>query len=526
MESAGGFAAWKPLRAHRSTALRRQGRFAMRFGSSAGRSLGLGSAAFAALATVAPALAQVTVTEFHVPTAGSRPYTIVPGPDGNLWFTESNGNKIGRITTDGKIVEYKVPTAASGPYGIAVGADGNIWFTERFGDQIGRLDPDTPHVISEFPIPTPLAQAWEIAPGSDGNLWFTEEDVDQVARITPQGSIAEFDPGVCCFPTGIAPGVDGNVWYTVEIGDWIGRLSSGGLTSPFLIPTVQVLPWDISAGPDGNIWFTELSGRAIGRVTPAGSITEFPIPGEFSGIAGVTAGPDGNIWYTENDTDHVGVIDTNGNPLASYDVAAGSRPLSITPGPDGNLWFTEADGNAIGRMNIAPRTGGFALSMDAGFAPRRQGVKLGETVKWMFLGPRAHSVVDASGLGLFDSGSHSMVSYYSYTFGAASTFQYKDGVNAATPLAQISVPVSLPASGMVGQPFSVMWSTSTPAAGIVFDVQIKMPGQHDFTPWKSSVQAMDNYTPTEAGTYFFRARMRSSSGPTALYSGQAPIVVN
>ena len=29
------------------------------------------------------------VTEFPLPHAESRPYTIVPGPDGNLWFTES-----------------------------------------------------------------------------------------------------------------------------------------------------------------------------------------------------------------------------------------------------------------------------------------------------------------------------------------------------------------------------------------------------------------------------------------------------
>src|SRR5437762_3545020 len=29
------------------------------------------------------------VTEFPLPHADSRPYTIVAGPDGNLWFTES-----------------------------------------------------------------------------------------------------------------------------------------------------------------------------------------------------------------------------------------------------------------------------------------------------------------------------------------------------------------------------------------------------------------------------------------------------
>ena len=170
------------------------------------------SAVLAAMATLAHA--QVTVTVFPVPTSGSRPYTIVAGPDGNLWFTESMGNKIARIGTNGTIKEFPVPTPGSGPYGIAAGADGNIWFTERFGDQIGRFNVINQH-FTEFPIPTPLAQAWEIAPGPDGNLWFTEEDVHQVARITPVGTIDEYASG-CCFPTGIAGGADGNTWFTID----------------------------------------------------------------------------------------------------------------------------------------------------------------------------------------------------------------------------------------------------------------------------------------------------------------------
>lgn len=40
-----------------------------------------------------------TITEFPVPTSKSQPFGIGSGPDGNLWFTEYSGNKIGRITT-------------------------------------------------------------------------------------------------------------------------------------------------------------------------------------------------------------------------------------------------------------------------------------------------------------------------------------------------------------------------------------------------------------------------------------------
>jgi len=38
-------------------------------------------------------------------------FSITTGPDGNLWFIEGNGNKLGKITPeDGEITEYHVPT--------------------------------------------------------------------------------------------------------------------------------------------------------------------------------------------------------------------------------------------------------------------------------------------------------------------------------------------------------------------------------------------------------------------------------
>src|SRR5438128_11805978 len=47
------------------------------------------------------------VTEFTVPSPGSRPYQIVSGPDGNLWFTESGAGTVGKIPTGGHIAEYE-----------------------------------------------------------------------------------------------------------------------------------------------------------------------------------------------------------------------------------------------------------------------------------------------------------------------------------------------------------------------------------------------------------------------------------
>ena len=79
------------------------------------------------------------ILEFDIPTGSSQPQGIAPGHDGNIWFTEYAGNKIGRITPNGVITEYPVPTPNSWPWGITTGPDGNIWFTERNANKIGVL---------------------------------------------------------------------------------------------------------------------------------------------------------------------------------------------------------------------------------------------------------------------------------------------------------------------------------------------------------------------------------------------------
>ena len=82
------------------------------------------------LLALLPATAPAAITEFTLPNANSWPAGITVGPDGALWFTEENGHRIGRITTDGAITEYQIPTVPSAPAEITATKDGNLWFTE------------------------------------------------------------------------------------------------------------------------------------------------------------------------------------------------------------------------------------------------------------------------------------------------------------------------------------------------------------------------------------------------------------
>ncbi|HLK66778.1 MAG TPA: hypothetical protein VKU19_25265 [Bryobacteraceae bacterium] len=298
--------------------------------------------------------AQVTFTEFPVPTSDSGPNFIVAGPDGNLWFTEFRGNKIARITPAGVISEFPLaPNPASPefgsnvPNGITMGPDGNLWFTELFGNKIGRIT--TAGAITEFPVPNGGASPYGITSGPDGNLWFTEENGNRIGRITPGGTITEFSLPGGGTPLGIAAGADGNLWFTEQGGNKIGRITTAGAIVEFPVPSPNTAPFGISAGPDGNLWFTEETGNRIGRITPGGTITEFPLPNGGTPI-GITLGPDRNLWFTEESRDTIARI-TPGGVITEF-AAAGGSVEQLATGPDGNIWFTDQVGNRIGKAQV------------------------------------------------------------------------------------------------------------------------------------------------------------------------------
>jgi streptogramin lyase len=314
------------------------------------------AAIFALVLTAAwvPATATTAdgIVEYQLPggpVTGGVPvaaHGIAAGPDGNMWFTEFTGDKIGRITPAGDIVEFAVPTADSHPKGIAAGPDGNLWFTESYARKIGRITPAGD--IAEFPL-AGVSQPSEISAGPDGNLWFTRWDA--IGRITPTGEITEFPLPVGRTPLGIAGGPDGNLWFTEVDGNRIGRITPAGDITEFPLTDSESHPSEIAAGPDGNMWFTQGNAK-IGRITPAGEITEFPLPAPTS-ARGIATGPDGNIWFTLWDA--IGRMSLDGKSTrflmpGTADPPTRGVPWAIAAGPDGNMWFTEFNKNQIGRI--------------------------------------------------------------------------------------------------------------------------------------------------------------------------------
>jgi streptogramin lyase len=301
----------------------------------------------------AAAIPSSAISEFPIPTAKSGPGWITAGSDGNMWFTEQEASKIGRITPSGTISEFPVPpyvlspgvSQPDPPGTITAGPDGNLWFST--GLRIGRMTPSG--TISEFRG----AGSSQVAAGPDGNMWFTAGN--QIGRITPSSTISEFPlPNSKTTATWITAGADGNVWFTAESGfpvhAAIGRITPSGMISTL---PVASSPEAMTAGPDGNVWFAQ-NGK-VGRITPSGTITTFPT--FSSGSGGITAAADGNLWFLgggtrpgQNRVDEIGRITPSG-AISGARIVVGGFPERITAGPDGNLWFVERNGNKVGRID-------------------------------------------------------------------------------------------------------------------------------------------------------------------------------
>jgi streptogramin lyase len=320
------------------------------------------SSVAAALALCAAAGADradaIAVTEFPLPVASSGPLGIAAGPDGNVWFTETAGSRVGRVTPAGNVTDFSngagVSTGGS-KWDIAAGPDGSLWYTDQDNDVVGRMTP--PATAVEFPVPASPTSVGPrgIAAGPDGNLWVAA-DGGAIIRVTPAGVPTEFTAGLTSGsrPLDIAAGPDGALWFTEQAGR-IGRITPAGAIAEFSSGiSPGALPSGIAAGPDGNLWFTELVGNRIGRITPAGVVTEFAVS-PLAQPRSIIAGPDGDLWFTEENLRRLGRI-TTGGVVTEYPLtlANAGRPAEIARGPNRTLWITTAAGNHVARVLLHP----------------------------------------------------------------------------------------------------------------------------------------------------------------------------
>jgi virginiamycin B lyase len=264
-----------------------------------------------------------TIKEYDVPTSQSRPHDPAVAPDGSLWWTGQQANKLGRLDpSTGKLKEYDLKTPNSGPHGLTADRDGNIWFTANYAGYIGKLDPKTGEV-AEFKMPDPRAK----------------------------------DPHTPVFDQ------HGMLWFTVQESNFVGRLDPGtGKIELKQVPTPHAVPYGIAITSDGVPWFCEFGTNKLASIDPKTmTITEHALP-EGARPRRLAIAKNDIIYYSDFARGYLGQLDTHTGKQKQWMSPGGSssEPYGIAITPDGFVWYSESGVHPNTLVRFDPKTNQFS----------------------------------------------------------------------------------------------------------------------------------------------------------------------
>jgi virginiamycin B lyase len=311
-------------------------------------------------AVVIPGSVKVSIKEWQVPTAGSRPHDPAFAPDGSVWYTGQMANVLGRFDPKTEqFKEYPLKTPSSGPHGLVSDQDGNIWFTANFKAYIGKLDPKTGNV-TEYPMPDPQAKdPHTLLFAPNGKIYFTVQSGNMVGRLDPKTGEVKVvsSPTPQSNPYGMVVSSEG-VPFFVEFGsNKVARLDPDTLAiHEYVLPHVDSHPRRVAITPDDVIWYSDYSRGYLGRLDPkTGKISEWPSPGgPRSRPYGITAVGD-VLWYSESNTKPNTVVrfDTKTEKFQTWIIPSGGGVVrNMVSTPDGNLWLACSGVNGIAFVEV------------------------------------------------------------------------------------------------------------------------------------------------------------------------------
>ena len=260
-----------------------------------------------------------------------NPFGVIRGPDGNLWFCEYTGQRVRKITPDGKIHTVagsgqKGYTGDGGPalqatfnlpHEIRFDKKGDLFIVDMSNNAVRRVDMKT-GVITTF--------AGTGKPGYSGDGGPAKD-----AQFKQPHSI-QFDPAgdlyICDIGNNVIRKVD---MKTGIISAFAGTGSAGPTPDGAPITGTPLNgPRSIDFDADGNLWLVTRAGNQVFKFDlKAGKIHHIAGNGKkgftghggpakdatLSGPKGIAVAPDGNVWLADTESHSVRMIDVKKGTL-------------------------------------------------------------------------------------------------------------------------------------------------------------------------------------------------------------------
>ncbi len=234
---------------------------------------------------------------------GSYPHTLRVNPEdpqGLIWYTDAGRNSVFSIhPKTGYVKEYllleKNQAVAAGkgesrgltPYGIDFSPDGMVWYSKLNANRIGRIDPSVPNgAVKEWNPPFRGPRRLHVA--QDGIVWVPGFG---------SGVLGKFEPKTEKWTTYALPDAENEIPYALNIDRngyvWICGTGNDTLarfdpqTERLIViplPTRVTYTREIEFDEDGNVWTCSSNGPTRHNERGRGSIIRLEIPDDVLAI--------------------------------------------------------------------------------------------------------------------------------------------------------------------------------------------------------------------------------------------------
>jgi plastocyanin len=210
--------------------------------------------------------------------------------------------------------------------------------------------------------------------------------------------------------------------------------------------------------------------------------------------------------------------------VSYYNVGNGSCDRYVDTSPSSLLEFQDMGADPYFNPPVPTTPVGVA---DFSFTPALARVERGTGVEWDFAGPSDHTATDPTNLGLFDSGSRSPGSSFTFFFNAAGTYSYQCSIHPTLMKGRVKVPLDAePPIGNLTTVFTVTWAVDEAPTDRAFEVQMRRPGSSQWTAFYEGALISDTFVADSGpGTYTFRSRYKKAGVGASAWSPLASVSV-
>lgn len=268
--------------------------------------------------------------------------------NGDLWFTDQENNAIWRyFVSEKKFEMYKIPTRGAYPASIEFDSEGNVWFSEIFGKKLGSLNPilaenNTTKGIREYEFEDLVNhKITTMGPASINNNNNNNNKINNKKDI---------------------------VWFSAVDYPYNGSIVNYNITSKkfnvFQLTKEAGIPISIIEDNKEKLWINDHATSLFFKFDPkSGQIKKYStsLPStrnNTSSLPYFNEYREGKIWFNGHEGNAIGYFDPENDTMVEYHIPTRSKiwgntsnPLKFAIDNTGSIYFTEWTENKIGILN-------------------------------------------------------------------------------------------------------------------------------------------------------------------------------